>query len=74
VTDADPPHEVDDGEAPSDRDGHAPDADAFQDQVSDGVEHHHRQHEGNAEAEEPSVRSGRVSTIALIFSVTVPKV
>jgi hypothetical protein len=58
VADSDPPHEVDDGEAPADGDGHAPDADAFQEQVADGVEHHHRHQKGDAEADEPSVRRG----------------
>ena len=58
MADTDPPDEVDDGEAPSDGDGDAPDADAFEEEVSDGVEHHHGEHEGDAEAEEPSVGGG----------------
>ena len=58
VADTDPPHEVDNGEAPADRDGVSPDPDALQKQVADGVEHHHREHEGDAEAEEPAVRRG----------------
>ena len=34
VADADPPHEVDDGEAPTDWDVDAPDANAFDEQVA----------------------------------------
>ena len=58
VADTDPPDEVDDGEAPADGDGHAPDADALQEEIADGIEHHHREHEADAEADEPAVRSG----------------
>jgi hypothetical protein len=58
VADSDPPDEVDDGEAPADGDGHAPDADALQKQIADGVQHHHGQHESEAEADEPSVGRG----------------
>ena len=55
VADTDPPDEVDDGEAPADRDVDAPDADAPEKQVADGEQHHHRQHEAEAEADEPAV-------------------
>src|SRR5215831_4053410 len=55
ITNTDPPHEVDDGEAPSDGDGHAPDANPLQKEVAHGVEQHHRGHEGDAESDEPSV-------------------
>src|SRR6266567_3071596 len=58
MADADPPDKVDDGEAPSDGDGDAPDADAFEEEVSDGEQHHHGEHEGDAEAKEPSVGGG----------------
>ncbi len=58
VADTDPPHEVDDGESPADGDGDAPDARALDEQVADGVQHHHGQQEDDAEAEEPSVRGG----------------
>ena len=58
MTDADPPDEVDNGEAPSDRDGHAPDADSFEEEVSDGEQHHHGEHEADAESDEPAVRGG----------------
>ena len=56
MADSDPPHEVDDGEAPADRNGYAPDADALEEQVSDGKQHHHRQQEADAEANEPPIR------------------
>ena len=35
----------------------APDADALQEQVADGVEHHHRQQKAMPKPDEPSVRS-----------------
>src|SRR5215470_8080 len=51
----DPPDEVDDSKAPSDGDVDAPDACAFEDEVSDGIEHHHRCQEEDAKADKPSV-------------------
>src|SRR5581483_231685 len=56
MADTDPPDEVDNGEAPSDRDGDAPDADALQEQIPDGKQHHHGRHEAETEPDEPSVR------------------
>src|SRR2546422_842701 len=56
VTDSNPPHEVDDGEAPPHWDIHAPNAYAPHEQIADGVQHHHRDQERDAEAEEPSHR------------------
>ena len=74
VANTDPPDEVDDGESPADGDVDAPDADAFEEQIPDGVEHHHRHQEDDAETQDPALETGRVSTIALIFSVTEEKV
>src|SRR5262249_47982928 len=48
--------EVDDGEAPADGDVDAPDADALQQQPADGVEQHHDEEEGDAEADPPAAR------------------
>ncbi len=56
VADADPPHEVDDGEAPGHRDVDAPDADALEQQIADGVEQHHHEREGDGEADPPAAR------------------
>src|SRR5438309_1994380 len=56
MADTDPPHEVDDREAPADRYVDAPNARAFDHQVPDGKKHHHRQHERDAEANEPTGR------------------
>src|SRR5581483_5355723 len=40
VANTDPPHKIDDGKAPSDRDIDAPDTNAFEQQITDGsVEH-----------------------------------
>ena len=58
MADTDPPDKVDDLKSPADGSGVAPDANAFEEQVSGGVEQHHGEHEGDAEAEEPSVGSG----------------
>ena len=58
MANTDPPDEVDDGESPADGNGGTPYADALEEKVSDGVEHHHRQHEGNAETQKPSVGGG----------------
>src|SRR3954452_21136960 len=55
MSNTDPPHEVDDRKAPSDRDGDTPDTDALNEQISEGKEQHHRHHEGDAEADEPSI-------------------
>ena len=43
VADTDPPHEIDDGEAPAYRDVDAPDADAEQEQVGDRDHQQHHQ-------------------------------
>ena len=72
VADADPPDEVDDGEAPGDRDVDAPDADAREQQVGD------RRTAAASTSSERDRRSratsraacGAVSTIELILSVT----
>src|SRR4029077_3586290 len=58
MADADPPYKIDDGEAPSDRDGHAPDSDPLEEQVAHGVQQHHREQKRDAETYEPSVRRG----------------
>ena len=54
VADTDPPHEVDDGEAPCHRNLNAPDADAHQEQVSD--RHHQQAHQAHADeqAQQPA--------------------
>ena len=41
VTDADPPHEIRDGKTPADRDIDAPDADADNHQLGQGVQEDH---------------------------------
>src|ERR1700686_533173 len=52
MADTDPPNKVDDLKAPPDGSGIAPDADAFEEQVSGSEEKHHGEHEGNGEAED----------------------
>jgi hypothetical protein len=59
VTDADPPDEVDDVEAPADRDVDAEDADAAEHQVADGVEQHQQQQAADDEANPPGARQPR---------------
>ncbi len=54
MADADPPDEVDDCESPPDGDVDAPDARAFQEQVTERVQQHHRDHEAGTEADHPS--------------------
>src|SRR5712692_8990398 len=56
VADSNPPHEVDNGEAPPHRDIHAPNAYAPHEQIADDVQHHHRDQERDAKTEEPSHR------------------
>src|SRR5215469_9316793 len=56
MADSDPPHEVDDREAPADRDVDTPDPGAFYKQVSEREQQHHGDQEGHAEAHEPSCR------------------
>jgi hypothetical protein len=56
VADADPPDEVDDVERPADRSVVAPDADTGDEQISQRVEQHHHQQEGDAEADVPPAR------------------
>src|ERR1700746_3592520 len=58
MSDTDPPHEVDDGEAPTDGDVNAPDADASQKQVAERVQQHHGRQEAHSEAHHPSHRRG----------------
>ena len=72
VADADPPDEVDDREAPADRDVDAPDADALDEQPGDGRSGApSTSRNADAEADEPAARravaSGRST---LILSVT----
>ncbi len=59
VTDANPPHEVDDGESPGDGDVDAPDAYALVEQVADGKQQQHDEGEGEAEADPPAARRPR---------------
>ena len=70
MTDPDPPDEIRDRETPCDRNVHAPDADAFQQQPRDRKEKHHQERECDREAEDPTARSGRVRTTSVIFFVT----
>ena len=56
VADADPPHEVDNREAPADRNVDAPYARAHEQQVGDGDHEHVDERERDAEAEPPSER------------------
>src|SRR5579872_333948 len=58
VADTDPPHEIDDGEAPADGNVDAPDTHALQDQVADGDVHHAKNAECNQKADVPAKRSG----------------
>ncbi|OPZ06824.1 MAG: hypothetical protein BWZ08_02192 [candidate division BRC1 bacterium ADurb.BinA292] len=56
VTDADPPDEIDDGEAPGDRHIDAPDADAADENPGDRGEEEHHQEEAKAESQPPEAR------------------
>ena len=56
VADADPPHEVDDREAPGDRDVDAPDADAHVEEPADRDDQHLQQREAGQEADPPAAR------------------
>src|SRR5208283_4189785 len=56
MPDTDPPHEVDDGEAPADGDVDAPNANAFDKQVAERVQQHHRDQEAGSEADDPAER------------------
>src|SRR5262249_32389784 len=55
MADSDPPDEVDDVERPTDWNVIAPDADAFQHQVGDGVEQHQRAQKHDRESEDPTL-------------------
>src|SRR5205085_2857543 len=55
MADSNPPHEVNDGKTPSDRDCHSPNADAADEQISRRVKQHHREQERYAKTEEPRV-------------------
>ena len=54
VADADPPNEIDDGEAPANGYIDAPNTRALHDQVADRKQHHHRERETNGEAHDPT--------------------
>src|SRR5712671_4878658 len=58
MADSNPPYKVYDREAPSDGNGNAPNSSALQEQVTDGEQQHHRQHESDAKAHEPPIRGG----------------
>ena len=58
VADTDPPHEVDDGEAPRHRNLDTPNADAHQEQVSDGRHQHAQQRHADKQAEQPAQADG----------------
>src|ERR1700693_4208031 len=56
MPDTDPPHEVDDREAPADGDVDAPNACAFDKQVAEREQQHHRHEEAGSEADDPAER------------------
>src|SRR5437899_1528609 len=56
MANADPPDEVDDGQSPPHRDIHAPDADARDEQMTDGEKEQHHQAKGQAKAKPPAPR------------------
>ena len=56
VADTDPPDKIDDGEAPADGDRDAPNADALEEQITDGKQQHH----GQAGTGRQSRRTSRV--------------
>ena len=58
VADTDPPHEVDDGEAPGHRDVDAPDADAHQKQVGDRRHQQRHQAHADGQAAQPAQADG----------------
>src|ERR1700732_3571430 len=57
MPDTDPPHEVDDREAPADGDVDAPNARAFYKQVAEREQQHHGHEEAGSEADDPPERS-----------------
>ncbi len=75
VADTDPPHEVDDGEAPGNRNRDAPDADAADKQVGGREQQHQRDmcRKNATPSDQPRV-SGRRSTMLAILSVRLPNV
>src|SRR5260370_20829150 len=56
MPDANPPHEIDDREAPADWDIDAPNARAFNKQVAEGEQQHHGHEEAGSEADDPAER------------------
>src|SRR6202011_755258 len=58
VADTDPPHEIDDGEAPTDGNVDGPDSDAFNDQPADGDGQHAQHGKCDCEACEPTQSCG----------------
>src|SRR4030088_3518823 len=56
MTNAYPPHEIDDGKAPADGDVDAPDADALDDEPADGDGQHAHEAEGNQKPDIPAER------------------
>src|SRR5205814_1214686 len=54
VANTDPPHEIDDREAPADGDVDAPDTRAFDDQPADGNGHHPHDTEGDQKSNIPA--------------------
>src|SRR6266851_4414816 len=56
MADTDPPHEVDDREAPADGDIDAPNASSFNKQVAEREQQHHRHEEASSEADDPPER------------------
>ena len=56
VADTDPPNKINDGEAPSDRDGHAPNTHAFDKQIADRSLQHTKKSHGNGNDQYPEDR------------------
>src|SRR5712692_4380385 len=56
MPDTDPPHEVDDREAPADGDVDAPDASSFDKQVAEREQQHHGHEEAGSETDDPPER------------------
>ena len=74
VADADPPHEVGDGEAPHHRHADAPDAHALGQQQRHGRTGRSAAAEPTAKPASQTIGVRLVSTMAAIWSVTEPKV
>src|SRR5580765_2894384 len=57
MPDTDPPNEIDDREAPADRNVYAPDANTLGNEVGNGDHQHHHDRETQCESSQPALRS-----------------